>query len=317
MDFFVSLVSSVSWVSFVAKEVIGMNAVPQALTIVVLTHDRREEVLDTLARLLAVSEGAPIRVVDNASTDGTAEAVAAAYPQVELIRLPQNLGAAGRNCGVAGARSRYVACCDDDTWWAPGALAAAVRLLDAHPRLAVVTARVLVGHDEHEDPASREMAESPLPNALGLPGTEVAGLLAGACVLRREAYLAVGGYEPRFFIGGEERLLALDLLAAGWHLGYAPALVVHHHPSPLRDMSVRRRLLLRNALWGAWLRRPISGAWRETARHVRQIRADPRLLGAGLAALLGLPWVLAARRVVPAEVESMLRLVESCDGRGA
>ena len=99
------------------------------------------------------------------------------------------------------------------------------------------------------------MANSPLP-ADGLPGPSLLGLLAGATVFRRDAFLGAGGYDPRFFLGGEEALLALDLVAGGWVLVYAGDLTVHHYPSAQRDASSRRRLLARNRLWVAWLRRP-------------------------------------------------------------
>ncbi|MBS1189724.1 MAG: hypothetical protein H6R10_1516 [Rhodocyclaceae bacterium] len=279
------------------------------LAVVILTYNRRQEILATLERL-ATCDGIPLCVVDNGSGDGTASAVAQAFPRVRILRLERNLGAAGRNYGVRQMDAPYIAFCDDDTWWAPGALERAAEILDAYPRLAAVTARVLVGPEGREDPTSALMARSPLPNRLGLPGTELAGFLAGACVMRRSAFLGAGGYEPRFFIGGEERLLALDLLAAGWHLGYIPELVVHHYPSRLRDAAGRRRLLLRNALWCAWLRRPLGGAWQETRRWLGQVRGDPGLLGGVMAAFLGLPWVLQNRRPVPAHVESCLRLLE-------
>lgn len=276
------------------------------VALVVLTHNRRREVLRTLERLAALAEPLEICVVDNASSDGSGDAIARAFPAVRLLRLARNFGAAGRNAGVRAVRARHVAFCDDDAWWAPGSLARAAALLDAHPRLAALTARILVGPGEREDPTSALMAASPLRDCLGVPGvTAVAGCMAGACVMRRQAFLAVGGYEPRFFIGGEERLLAIDLLAAGWHLGYCPELVVHHHPSPSRDAPGRRRLLLRNALWCAWLRRPCAGAWRETWRRLAAAGEGESLAGLG-AALLGMPWVLRHRRVVPARVESLL-----------
>ncbi|HJW27326.1 MAG TPA: glycosyltransferase [Rhodocyclaceae bacterium] len=279
------------------------------LAIVVLTHNRRQEILATLERL-AGSGAFPICVVDNGSGDGTASAVARAFPAVRILRLEANLGAAGRNHGVRQMDAAYIAFCDDDTWWEPDSLARAADILDRYPRLAAVTARVLVGPENREDPTSALMAASPLPNLLGIPGAELAGFMAGACVMRRSAFLAAGGYEPRFFIGGEERLLALDLLAAGWHLGYIPDLVVHHHPSRLRDASGRRRLLLRNALWCAWLRRPLGGAWQETRRWLAGVRDDPEVLAGALAALSGLPWVLQNRRPLPAHVELRLRLLE-------
>src|SRR5205807_3226697 len=141
----------------------------------------------------------------------------------------------------------YVALCDDDVWWTPGSLAHAADLFDAHPRLAVVTARVLVGPDETEDPICRVLAESPVPAEPGMPGPPLLGFLAGASVVRRSALVEAGGFQPRLFIGGEEELLAADLVARGWWLCYVPDIVVHHYPSTQRDPFGRRWHQVRNA----------------------------------------------------------------------
>jgi GT2 family glycosyltransferase len=154
------------------------------------------------------------------------------------------------------------------------------------------------------------MAASPLGAPADLPGRPVLGFLCSASMVRRAAFLAAGGFEPRFFLGGEEELLAMTLAAAGWTLLYTPDVVVHHHPSPRRDSPGRRRLLLRNALWSAWLRRPWPSAMRRSVAVLRERGrwADaPALLGA----LRGLPWVLRHRRVIPASVEAALRRLET------
>ena len=130
-------------------------------------------------------------------------------------------------------------------------------------------------------------------------------------MVRREAFLEAGGFEPRFFLGGEEELLAWDLAAAGWSLAYLESLTVHHHPSPHRDASGRRRLLLRNALWTAWLRRPLSRALRQTAGLARCAVHDVEAGAALDEALRGLPWAWRHRRVLPGEVEQAVRLLES------
>jgi GT2 family glycosyltransferase len=279
--------------------------------VVVLTHDRRDGVLATLARLAALPERPPIVVVDNASRDGTADAIVRRCPTVDVVRLARNTGAAGRNVGLLRLRTPYAALCDDDTWWTPGGLARAAALLDAHPRLAIVTARVLVGAEEREDPTCAIMAASPVPPlAPGLPGMPLLGFLAGASVVRREALLAVGGFEPRLFIGGEEKLLAVDLAAAGWAMAYVDDLVVHHHPSAARDAGARRRLLARNAVWFAWLRRPVPSALRATRRVLRE-RAGRR---GCVNALRGLGWVLRDRRVAPPQVEGALRRLDEWEG---
>jgi len=134
------------------------------------------------------------------------------------------------------AATPCVAFCDDDSWWEDGALDLAVEILDHYPEVAALCGRVLLGADCREDPTCAEMARSPLPSAK-LPGPALLGFIACAVVFRRDAYLQDGGYEARFFIGGEEALLTLDLAAAGWRIAYAPQLTVHHHPSPYRAMS--------------------------------------------------------------------------------
>lgn len=284
-------------------------ALAERLSLVILTHNRREEVLHAVAHALSLPERIPVIVVDNGSRDGTAAAVARRFPQAQVVPLERNLGAAARNLGAAVATTEYVAFADDDTLWAPGSLARAAELLDRWPRIAVLSARVLVGPAAREDPACREMAASPLPSQ-GLPGPALLGYLAGACVFRRTAFFDGGGYDPQFFIGGEEALLALDLVARGWSLVYADALTVHHLPSPRRDAAKRRHLLARNALWVAWLRRP----WRSAAaRSVQVLRAAARegvALRAFAAALARLPWVLRRREPLPAPVEALYRRLE-------
>lgn len=285
------------------------------VTAVVLTHGRCAEVLRTVARL---RREVAVVVVDNGSRDDTAAALRARFRDVDLVRLPRNVGAAGRNAGLARAATPYVALCDDDTWWVPGALARAADVLDVHPSLAVLTARVLVGADERLDATCARMAESPLQATAGLPGRPILGFLAGASVVRRDAVLDAGGFEARLFLGGEEELLALDLAAAGWALAYLSELVVHHYPSPRRDVAERRRLLLRNALWCAWLRLPPAIALQRTAAVLRAHgRLDGELLRALGATVRGTSWVLRRRRAVPPAVVAALRTLEAATGVGS
>jgi GT2 family glycosyltransferase len=278
--------------------------------VVVLTHNRRDELLRTLDRMRQACEPAVTVVVDNASRDGTPDAVAARFPDVRVVRLPDNRGAAGRNAGVAALPTPYVAFCDDDTWWEPGMLARAADALDACPRLGLITGRVLVEPGGHVDRACFAMAASPLDDVPGVPGRAVLGFLCAATMVRRRAFLDAGGFEPRFFLGGEEALLAMDMAAAGWALTYLESVTVHHQPSPRRDGTQRRRLLLRNALWCAWLRRPLSAVVRLTASAVGACARDPRLTPALVSAVAGLPWILRERRVVPVDVERGLRALE-------
>ena len=277
---------------------------------VVITHQRRDEALVAVGRLLALPERPAVVVVDNGSTDGTADAVRGAHPGARVVALPDNRGAVGRNVGVELVDTPYVAFCDDDTWWEPGSLARAADVLDAHPALAVVTARIVVEPGGHDDPIVAELRDSPVPRAAWLPGPALGSFLAGASVVRREAFLACGGFSPRLWLGGEEELLATDLAAAGWELCYLADLTVHHQASRLRDPHTRRRLGLRNTLWFTWLRRPVRPALRRTLHLARTVPRD-RVSALGvLDAVRGLPWVLAERALPGTAVEARLASLE-------
>ncbi|MBR8148386.1 glycosyltransferase family 2 protein [Burkholderia vietnamiensis] len=276
------------------------------VTAVVLTYRRADELARTLARLTALPDRPTIVVVDNGSDDATAALVRERFAHVTLVHAPGNVGASGRNLGVAVARTRHVAFCDDDTWWAPGSIAEAANLLDAYPHVAAVTARVLVGAEEREDPTCKLMADSPLDASVALPGRPILGLLAGATAFRRDAYLRAGGYHPRYFLGGEEALLALDLYRAGAWLVYAPQLTVHHYPSTQRDARARRSVSTRNDVWTAWLRWPAGAAFAHTVRMLPRLRRERGILPA----LAGLPWILRERHAIPPHVERMRRRLD-------
>ncbi|CAM5577545.1 MULTISPECIES: glycosyltransferase family 2 protein [Streptomyces] len=286
------------------------------VSVVVITRDRREELLRTLRLLRDLPERPPVLVVDNDSTDGTAEAVSAAFPGMTLLRAGSNLGAVGRNLAVARVRTPYVAFCDDDSWWEPGSLRAAADLLDARPRLAGVTARILVEPSGEEDPVVAELRDSPLTGPPWLPGPALGSFLAAATVLRADAFRQAGGFHPALWLGGEEELLATDLQRAGWWLSYAPALTIHHAPSRLRDSRARRIVGLRNTLWFTWLRRPLWSAVRRTAHLARTVPRDAASVTAFGRALAGLPWVLRLRDPVSAPLEARMRALEEAQRAG-
>ena len=87
-----------------------------------------------------------------------------------------------------------------------------------------------------------------------------------------------------------------------------------HEPSPMRDIGNRQRRLVRNALWTVWLRRPRKAAWRETARLVARALRRAGTVPGVWAAVIGLPWVLRERSVVPPDVEADLRRTEQRSG---
>ncbi len=286
----------------------GAGQVP--VTVVVVTRDRAAQLCRTLNYLARLPEQPPVIVVDNASRDGTAAEVRAGSPQARLITLSRNHGAWGRSVGAAVATTPYVAFSDDDSWWEPGSLRRASEALAACPRLGLVAGRTLVGPAGIPDPLNDVLAASPLPRD-GLPGPRVLGFLGCAAVVRRSAFLAVGGYRKLLGIGSEEELLALDLAAAGWPAAYLDDVVARHWPASARDPAARRCLEARNRVLTAWLRRPLRRALAGTAALARQAGRDPAAARALAGLAVTLPRAVAAREVLPAAVEAQAAALES------
>jgi GT2 family glycosyltransferase len=276
-------------------------------TVVIATRDRRASLLHTLDRLHDLPEEPPVIVVDNGSSDGSPQAVRRRHQAVEVIEPGRNLGAAARTLGARSAGTPFVAFSDDDSWWSPGALERGALLFEAHPSLGLVAGRIIVEPDGRLDPTCRLMQMSPLPPDPVLARPQVLGFVACAALVRRSAFLAAGGFSPRFAVGGEESLLAIDLFAAGWALIYAREMVAHHRPAG-GGRGGRPRAQLRNAMWTAWLRRPVRKAIAVTAGALSAAGTDaPATLAA---AVRGLPWILRERRVVGPETEAALRAIE-------
>jgi GT2 family glycosyltransferase len=272
------------------------------VTVVVMSRDRRQDLLATLPR-----HEAPVVLVDNGSTDGTVEAVRAALPQVTVLPLTENVGARARTIGAGHAGTEFVAFADDDSWWAPGDLARAAAVMRAHPRLAVLNARVLVGPEERLDPLCAELATSPLGTPPHLPGPRLLGFIGCAAMVRTEAFLAVGGFDPVVRFPGEEERLSLDLAAAGWDIAYVDSVTVHHHPSPRRhDPATRRTAIWRSRLLTAVMRLPVGDVVRTVTAALRAGAAERRGLWR---ALPDLPAALRLRRRLPAHVLADLRLL--------
>ncbi|GIJ47572.1 glycosyl transferase [Virgisporangium aliadipatigenens] len=279
---------------------------PDAITIVLATRNRAARLGATLERLRALPGRPPVIVVDNASTDATAAVAAGAGARV--LRMRRNAGATARNVGVRAADTPLVAFADDDSWWAPEALVRARAHFASHPRLGLLAARTLVGPQERLDPVSAQLAAAPLGTAPDLPGPSVLGFLACAAVVRREAFLGVGGFDPVVFFMGEESRLAYDLLAAGWGLAYRPDVVAHHHPAGGGGAD-KRKLARRNEILTQWMRRPVPIAARSTLALIGAAAADPASRSVLVELAKRLPAALVRRRRPHPEVEAALRIL--------
>jgi GT2 family glycosyltransferase len=231
-------------------------------------------------------------VVDNGSTDGTV-----AYLErqaVPHLALPQNVGfARAMNLGVARVEAEVVLALNADTVVEPGAVAALLAALEADPALGGVQPRILQLEEGERDvararlySAGQALTRDGRAIELGageeqspgyLTGREVFGVCGAACLLRRELFDRLGGYDERYFAFYEDVDLNLRAQVAGRHFAYVPEAVVWH---------------VGNASWQAEAPRP--GAWnaRLVARNriatqakFMPPRALPRILAVEAGAL--------------------------------
>lgn len=276
------------------------------VTVVVASRNRREDLRATLPR-----HDAPVIVVDNASDDDSVQVCRAVGDHVRVIASTENLAAGARTVGARAARTELVAFADDDSWWEPGSLERAVRLFAEYPRLGLTAGTILVGPGDEPDPINAVLADSPLGTAPDAPGPGLLGFVGCGAIVRREAFLGVGGFDDVIRFPGEEERVALDLHDAGWQICHVPDLVAHHHPSPVRDApGLRRAGLARSRLLTAVLRLPAGAVAGEVVDGMRTADGRRGLLSA----VPRIPAALAARRVVGARTVAARERLRAADG---
>jgi GT2 family glycosyltransferase len=220
-------------------------------TVVVVTWQGAHLLPDCLESLRRQTVPHTVLVVDNGSTDGTENLLAARFPEVTVVQTGANLGfAGGAQTGIEAARTPLVALLNNDAVADPGWLAALVRHLESEPGCAAVTSRILLqGGDpprlnntgvvllEDDYGADRDLRAD--AGTRPEPGP-VFGFSGGAALLRRSAVEAVGGFARPFFLYYEDTDLSWRLRLAGWEIRYEPDAVVHHAHSATVDQSSDR-----------------------------------------------------------------------------
>jgi N-acetylglucosaminyl-diphospho-decaprenol L-rhamnosyltransferase len=221
-------------------------------TVVIPTYNGAAMLAESLAALAAQTVQHSVVVVDNASTDGTAELLAERFPHVRVLRLDQNLGF-GRavNRGVELVETDVVVLVNNDTICEPRFLERLLVPL-ADDGVAMV-AGVLLQHDR---PRLVDSAGIELDVTLrswdvgwnappdGLPGAEPVGPCGGAAAYRTDAFRSAGGFDETFFAYWEDVDLALRLRLAGHRcVRAADARALHKHGQTLGAASPAQRRL--------------------------------------------------------------------------
>ncbi len=179
-----------------------------------------------------------IIVVDNASTDGSIDGLAFEFPQVRLVRSPDNLGfGGGSNLAARHARGRYLAFLNPDVLIAPGWLDALLSALENNPRAGLATSRILLLSDPQRiNACGNEMHYTGLTlcRGMGLPADslndleEVTAVSGAAFAIRRDLFLALGGFCADFFLYMEDTDLSWRARLAGYRCVYVPCSTVYH-----------------------------------------------------------------------------------------
>jgi N-acetylglucosaminyl-diphospho-decaprenol L-rhamnosyltransferase len=209
-----------------------------------------------LACLAAIERAHPdgvereILVLDNASEDGSAEAVRALGGEIRLIALEQRTGKAQNDSTLMReAQGRYCLLLNEDSELRPGAVQALLEVMEREPKAAAATAQLL------------DSDGNPVPCAWRFPGvgTALAGAFflhrrltvqstgsqvrsvdwaqSSALMVRREAAAAVGYMDPDFFVYYDECDFAKRLREAGWHILYIPSAEAVHHDQLSTDLA--------------------------------------------------------------------------------
>jgi len=214
------------------------------ISIIIVNRNTREKLLRCLDSIASNAGESEVVVVDNDSTDGSADAVKDKFPGVTIIQGKENVGyARGSMMGFRATSGRYILFLNSDTMVPPGALAYLAAFLEESPKAAACAPR-LEGPDGKVQPfafgrdptigylLARACARLRLRAPLHDWGTnEVLSVdwVSGACLfVRRSAFEQVGGFDERMFLYFEDNDLCFRLRRAGWEILYNPRVKVTH-----------------------------------------------------------------------------------------
>ncbi|MGI4729149.1 MAG: glycosyltransferase family 2 protein, partial [Janthinobacterium lividum] len=197
---------------------------------VIATNNRKNEVLFTLNKTKELVKTDPdnyeIIIVDNASTDGSADAIKSTYNDVIIIENQTNTGVSSRNLGFEKAKGEYLIMLDDDSNIEFG-LEKALTFMDQNAKIGVLALNVVNG---------------PYISALWQDGQESVGFIGCGAIIRREVYKKIGGLAQWISFGTEEWEYGLRVTNAGYEVRYFADCHVNHRASMINRSNKRNRV---------------------------------------------------------------------------
>jgi GT2 family glycosyltransferase len=233
-----------------------MNSESRKVTVsvIIASWNTREYLMQCLASLSTEACRYPMEVivVDNASSDGSANAVASSYPGVRLIRNTENLGfAKANNIGFAASRGHYICLVNSDVKVLPHCLTRLVDFCEAYPNVGMAGPRIF-GRDGKLQRSCRGFPnlwnmfcralalDSMFPRNKAFNGYKLyhwpqdsvrpVDILTGCFwLVRREALNQVGPLDEEFFMYGEDMDWCKRFWADGWQVFFVPSAEANHY----------------------------------------------------------------------------------------
>lgn len=219
----------------------GVGAAPGKAVVMVLNWNAGVHLANCLASLeQTVPQGTRIVVLDNASTDGSLDRAVAGHPRMEVRRFGENLGFAGAyNRGIREADEEFIVLLNPDTIVdSTGWLERLVEAADRDPELAAIACKLLFADDPSRINSVGGLVywwTGPVDAGFGEldrgqfgDGFEPFAPCGGAMLVRRSAFLEVGGFDEKMFAYIEDVDLSWRMRLRGMKIGFAPDVAVRH-----------------------------------------------------------------------------------------
>ena len=204
----------------------------------IVSWNGRQYLETCLASVAAQTVACETILVDNGSTDGTADFVRERFPWVRLVQLPENLGfAGGNNAGVRHAHGRFVALLNNDTSAEPGWLRALLDGVDEAAGFVLITSRIVYMHDPDVIDSAGDgllrwggafKRHHGASASVATVTEEVFGVCGAACLMPKAVFDELGGFDEDFFASHEDVDLSYRARLRGYRCRYVADAVVRH-----------------------------------------------------------------------------------------
>ncbi len=257
------------------------------LSVIIVNYNVKEFVLNSISSIKKASKNIPVEiiVVDNASEDGSPEIIAQRFPEVKLIANKENLGfGKANNQALEIAKGEYILLLNPDTLLKDNTLAEMIKFMETHSDAGLATCKVL-NPDGTLQLACRRSFPRPWVSFTKISGlsslfpksklfakynltyldeneTYTVDAVSGSFMfLRKKAIDDVGGFDPDFFMYGEDLDLCYRIKEKGWKVYYYPGTeIIHYKGESAKRSSIDETKVFYNAMT-LFVEKHFSSSW--------------------------------------------------------